>query len=365
MDGRRLIDSEDQFPEEFLCPIDTKLMTDPVITECGHTFNRDSITDWFAREARCPCCMKNLPSKILISNLALISAIDLWKESQTTLHAQNQEIHFLRKLVPDPSMQIGEEKHIQSLPIDRTIEEQTKIIRAIESAIREKERKIAAALVLRRTLRNRVIKSIGCTEQREPIDEVKESSLNIAVPGIANQVVNFRQQFQTLKQNYMAKKEELSRQIQVLAERISKNPPELIGDDIQQQNNLSQEIRQLTERYTRERKKLGRHTNSFLKDRVQPLLANNLPRLLRVDKWLRQTSEELTELYQREAKELERMVEYCKRRSISKPPAFGKTYPQIRPFGLPFFALGKFSALPKQQPLPSDAATPSPFSCDP
>jgi hypothetical protein len=35
-------------PEEFLCPITLELMTDPVVAEDGHTYERSAITDWFA-----------------------------------------------------------------------------------------------------------------------------------------------------------------------------------------------------------------------------------------------------------------------------------------------------------------------------
>jgi hypothetical protein len=36
-------------PDEFLCPITLELMTDPVLAEDGHTYERSAITDWFAK----------------------------------------------------------------------------------------------------------------------------------------------------------------------------------------------------------------------------------------------------------------------------------------------------------------------------
>ena len=35
-------------PDEFVCPITLELMTDPVLAEDGHTYERSAITDWFA-----------------------------------------------------------------------------------------------------------------------------------------------------------------------------------------------------------------------------------------------------------------------------------------------------------------------------
>ena len=39
---------DDIGPDEFLCPITLELMTDPVLAEDGHTYERSAITDWFA-----------------------------------------------------------------------------------------------------------------------------------------------------------------------------------------------------------------------------------------------------------------------------------------------------------------------------
>ena len=42
------VEKEKVVPDEFLCPITLELMTDPVLAEDGHTYERSAITDWFA-----------------------------------------------------------------------------------------------------------------------------------------------------------------------------------------------------------------------------------------------------------------------------------------------------------------------------
>jgi hypothetical protein len=42
----------ENIPEDYLCPIRQELMTDPVVASDGHTYDRESITDWIRRGNR-------------------------------------------------------------------------------------------------------------------------------------------------------------------------------------------------------------------------------------------------------------------------------------------------------------------------
>lgn len=66
-------------PDEFLCPISYEVMTDPVILEDGHTYERSSIEAWLARSGRSPMTNQYLQSKGLNPNYALRSAIERWR----------------------------------------------------------------------------------------------------------------------------------------------------------------------------------------------------------------------------------------------------------------------------------------------
>lgn len=57
-----LMDSGEEIPDEFLCPISSTIMRDPVKINDGHIFNRRSITYWYEKsieEGRQPVCPKD------------------------------------------------------------------------------------------------------------------------------------------------------------------------------------------------------------------------------------------------------------------------------------------------------------------
>ena len=68
--------TDTEIPNNYLCPILQDIMTDPVITVDGHTFERKAIEEWFSR-GNCtnPLTGKALASKVLIPNIALKSVI--------------------------------------------------------------------------------------------------------------------------------------------------------------------------------------------------------------------------------------------------------------------------------------------------
>jgi hypothetical protein len=73
----------EEVPSAFLCPITLDLMKDPVVVMDGHTYERSSITRWFAsnqQNRRSPKTNLNLNSEKLVPNHALRTMIIEWRE---------------------------------------------------------------------------------------------------------------------------------------------------------------------------------------------------------------------------------------------------------------------------------------------
>ncbi|CAH8355062.1 unnamed protein product [Eruca vesicaria subsp. sativa] len=62
--------------EDLLCPISLEIMTDPVVIETGHTYDRSSITKWFGSgNITCPKTGKILTSTELVDNVSVSQVI--------------------------------------------------------------------------------------------------------------------------------------------------------------------------------------------------------------------------------------------------------------------------------------------------
>ncbi len=81
-------------PGSFYCPITQEVFIDPVTTWDGQTYERDAITEWFARAQppRSPSTNLELPSTVLFPNTALKSAIHTFLE-------QRPDLKFVRSKV--------------------------------------------------------------------------------------------------------------------------------------------------------------------------------------------------------------------------------------------------------------------------
>jgi hypothetical protein len=398
-EDKSAIAAEEKVPDTFLCSFDLEIMDDPVtvVSECGHTFNRKNIANWLTSHSTCGHCQAELPSKMLIPNRHLKEAIDIWKsqnkeivalhakhrdellrarealqKQQSESAAQQQEIRFLKTLVTAPAPP-GEFKEVSASAgkathapqIDKAVEQQMALIRAIEVAISKKEQEVSAALFLRRRLRNRAIKAIGCSDSKELQEEVKLSALDTATPGIAKQTVSLREHFKLLKKTHMNAKTALTEQIHAQSQKILLSRSGSALPDIAALQNQTKALLNLEEQYIHDRQVLGQHADHFLKTAIKPLLANTLPRLLRIDKIITQKTTELRELRTRETAELEKMAAYTKSRSLKAPDAFGKSRPAFRGrlFGLPYFDGPLWRAQPVQaQPSVAVVAAKPPLS---
>eukprot|EP00250_Pteridium_aquilinum_P028614 c37484_g1_i1 orf=84-1439(+) len=70
-------------PGDFLCPISLDLMSEPVILQSGHTYDRKSIKRWFDKgHNTCPITMKKLSDLTLTPNHMLHRLINDWLEGR-------------------------------------------------------------------------------------------------------------------------------------------------------------------------------------------------------------------------------------------------------------------------------------------
>jgi len=71
----------DKVPEEFFCPITGEIFYDPVMTDDGHTYERNAITTWLDTHETSPITNVRLSSKKLIPNQTLKKLVREFYES--------------------------------------------------------------------------------------------------------------------------------------------------------------------------------------------------------------------------------------------------------------------------------------------
>ncbi len=64
-----------KIPEEYLCPITHEVMTDPVVTSDGNTYERQAIEQWLKKNNTSPLTNKPLANKKVIPNQHLKNTI--------------------------------------------------------------------------------------------------------------------------------------------------------------------------------------------------------------------------------------------------------------------------------------------------
>lgn len=69
------VDPSDNVPSFFVCPITLGLITNPVIAEDGHSYERESIEQWLSSRHNSPLTNKPIYSKRLITNYNLRAQI--------------------------------------------------------------------------------------------------------------------------------------------------------------------------------------------------------------------------------------------------------------------------------------------------
>ena len=74
-----------EVPDDYVCPITAEIMTDPVSTADGFTYERAAITEWLRTKDTSPKTGATLESKALIPNYSLRSLIHAFNEAGATL----------------------------------------------------------------------------------------------------------------------------------------------------------------------------------------------------------------------------------------------------------------------------------------
>ena len=73
---------EEEPPADFICPITTELMSDPVMAADGHSYERSAIERWLATKSTSPMTGEALVHSFLAPNHTLRRMIREWEEAR-------------------------------------------------------------------------------------------------------------------------------------------------------------------------------------------------------------------------------------------------------------------------------------------
>ena len=73
---------EEEPPADFICPITTELMSDPVMAADGHSYERSAIERWLATKSTSPMTGEALVQSFLAPNHTLRRMIREWEEAR-------------------------------------------------------------------------------------------------------------------------------------------------------------------------------------------------------------------------------------------------------------------------------------------
>ena len=73
---------EEEPPADFVCPITTEVMSDPVMAADGHAYERTAIERWLATKSTSPLTGGELEHLFLTPNHSLRRMIREWQEAQ-------------------------------------------------------------------------------------------------------------------------------------------------------------------------------------------------------------------------------------------------------------------------------------------
>ena len=74
-----------EVPDDYVCPITSEIMTDPVSTVDGFTYERTAITEWLRTKDTSPSTGATLEITILIPNYSLRSVIRNFVEASAAM----------------------------------------------------------------------------------------------------------------------------------------------------------------------------------------------------------------------------------------------------------------------------------------
>ena len=82
--------AEAEVPDDFICPITAEIMTDPVTTQDGFTYEREAITEWLRTKDTSPKTGATLESKALIPNHLVRGMIRSFIEARGQLFSEHR-----------------------------------------------------------------------------------------------------------------------------------------------------------------------------------------------------------------------------------------------------------------------------------
>jgi len=87
-------------PGQYCCPITMQLMSCPVITKDGHSYEYDAIAKWIGEKGVCPQTRAPLTLEELAPNRSLKELIDEWVEKNCPLKPAVATFQNLRSIEP-------------------------------------------------------------------------------------------------------------------------------------------------------------------------------------------------------------------------------------------------------------------------
>lgn len=90
--------AQSHIPAEFLCPITTDVMQDPVILADGRSYERSAIEQWLASSKRSPMTGAALEHNHVLPNVNLKALIEDWKDTHTVEAVVHEEETAMQEL---------------------------------------------------------------------------------------------------------------------------------------------------------------------------------------------------------------------------------------------------------------------------
>ena len=87
----------EEVPDDYICPITAEIMTDPVSTMDGFTYERTAITEWLRTKDTSPFTGTTLESKSLIPNYSLRSVIRSFSLYRLPRHSRGRRRRHRRR----------------------------------------------------------------------------------------------------------------------------------------------------------------------------------------------------------------------------------------------------------------------------
>jgi hypothetical protein len=96
-------------PNEFVCPINLTLMSDPVIGPDGHSYERRAITQWLRTNPHSPLTRQPMTIQSLQTNYSLRSAIERYNSAQNSRRTTRAQVPTAPvAVIPMPSAPPGD-----------------------------------------------------------------------------------------------------------------------------------------------------------------------------------------------------------------------------------------------------------------